>query len=274
MQNITLGYSPCPNDTFIFGGLAKNLIGSSLTYDIVLKDVEDLNRRAMNGELMVTKLSYHAFAYVIDQYEMLPYGSALGFGVGPLLITKDPNIKLEKIKRIAIPGKYTTAHMLLKYALSNQFDVTETLFSKIEDLVSSGEVDAGVIIHENRFTYSERGFTKLLDLGEYWETKTNLPIPLGGIAIKRNLPNRIKQEVVKNIEQSIQLGDSQFSLIEDYIKDHAQEMDIEVMRKHIALYVNASTRGLNGEDEAAIDFILNQIQVREGLKSSKFHWKY
>lgn len=274
MQSITLGYSPCPNDTYIFGGLAKGLVDSQLEYDIILEDVEQLNRRALNGELMVTKLSYHAFAHVVDKYEMLPYGSALGFGVGPLLITKNPDLTIDQIKTIAIPGEYTTANMLLKFAIKDQVETVEVLFSDIEDYIQEGRVDAGVIIHENRFTYLDRGFTKLLDLGAYWESKTQLPIPLGGIALKRNLPPRVKEEVLNNLKQSIHVAETHFDQIEDYIKENAQEMNLKVMQQHINLYVNGSTKGLSEQDNAAIAHMLDVLLGPESLHKQCLQWNY
>ena len=257
--HLTLAYSPCPNDTYIFGGIALNLIESPLTYDIALADIAALNTMAQAGEYDVIKLSYHAWASMIDDYQMLPYGSALGFGVGPLLIV-NPGTELSDIIRVAIPGKHTTANFLLDFAYKDYgFEKVEMVFSDIESELKSGRVDAGVIIHENRFTYAERGFVCIQDLGDYWEKKTELPIPLGGIAIKRSLDDRVKSQVARDIKSSIQLADDNFTVISSYIKQHAQEMDISVMQQHIDLYVNQSTRGLSDTDRASIDYLLSEI---------------
>ncbi len=257
--HLTLAYSPCPNDTYIFGGIALNLIKSPLNYSIILEDIAALNSMALVGEHDVIKLSYHAWASMIDRYQMLPYGSALGFGVGPLLIV-NPGTLLSEINRVAIPGQYTTANFLLDFAYRDQdFEKVEMLFSDIESELKSGRVDAGVIIHENRFTYEERGFVCVQDLGDYWEKQTDLPIPLGGIAIKRSLDDEVKSQVSRDIYASIQLADSDFNAISTYIKNYAQEMDISVMQQHIDLYVNQSTRGLSLTDKDSIDFLLSEI---------------
>ncbi len=257
--HLTLAYSPCPNDTYIFGGIALNLIKSPLNYSIILEDIAALNSMALVGEHDVIKLSYHAWASMIDRYQMLPYGSALGFGVGPLLIV-NPGTQLSEINRVAIPGQYTTANFLLDFAYRDQdFEKVEMLFSDIESELKSGRVDAGVIIHENRFTYEERGFVCVQDLGDYWEKQTDLPIPLGGIAIKRSLDDEVKSQVSRDIYASIQLADSDFNAISTYIKNYAQEMDISVMQQHIDLYVNQSTRGLSLTDKDSIDFLLSEI---------------
>ena len=263
--HLTLAYSPCPNDTYIFGGIGLNLIESPLEYSIVLEDIAELNSMAQVGEYDVIKLSYHAWASMLDQYQMLPYGSALGFGVGPLLIV-NPGTQLNEIKRVAIPGKHTTANFLLDFAFRDRgFEKVEMLFSDIESELKSGRVEAGVIIHENRFTYAERGFICLQDLGEYWESKTKLPIPLGGIAIKRSLDNDVKSQVLTDIQASIQLADHDINAISSYIEEHAQEMDISVMQQHIDLYVNQSTRGLSETDKASIEFLLSEIAKSKDL---------
>lgn len=256
---IKLGYSPCPNDTYIFGGLALDLIPDQMTYSITLADVDELNTLATQQDFDVIKMSYHAWAYQTEHYQMLPYGSALGFGVGPLFISTS-NRSLGQIKKIAIPGELTTANLLFDFAFSHlNVDKVVMLFSEIEDAISDGRVDAGVIIHENRFTYHERGFHCIQDLGEYWESISHLPIPLGGIAIKRSLPNASKLKICNDLKKSIALADRDFSLIENYVKQYAQEMDVGIMKQHIDLYVNQSTRGLSSVDIKSIQYLLDFI---------------
>ncbi len=260
-RKISLAYSPCPNDTYIFGGIALGLVSDQLHYDITLGDVGLLNSLGTQSSFDVIKMSYHAWAYLTDEYQMLPFGSALGFGVGPLLIADQQEmVDVGKIHRVAIPGKFTTANMLLDFAYgSNLFEKEVMIFSEIEAAISNGEVDAGVIIHENRFTYQERGYHCIQDLGQYWETETKLPIPLGGIAVKRSLPDGTKQAICRDLQESIALADRDFDLIRDYVKRYAQDMDVEIMKKHIDLYVNQSTRGLSKEDIRSIEYLLTHI---------------
>jgi len=193
MTNLTLGFSPCPNDTFIFDALLHGRIDTEgLVFEPVMEDVEALNRRAFAGELAVTKLSYHAFAHLTDQYALLDAGSALGNNCGPLLIARQAMTEAEvNAARIAIPGKMTTANFLLSLAFPLAQHKQEVIFSDIENAVLRGDVEAGLIIHENRFTYAQKGLVKILDLGEHWETTTGLPIPLGGIVVRRDLPLEI-----------------------------------------------------------------------------------
>ena len=205
MNNIiTLGYSPCPNDTFIFDALVhKKIDTEGLDFKVVLADVEELNQKAFNKELGVTKLSYHAYGYLTNDYVLLTSGSALGKGCGPLLVQNSniQSLKLEKA-RIAIPGKYTTANFLLSIAYPKVENKVEMLFSEIENAVLTNKVDAGLIIHENRFTYQEKGLKKIIDLGEYWEQITSALIPLGGIAIKRTFPIEIQQKINRLIKKN------------------------------------------------------------------------
>ena len=181
MKKLTIGFSPCPNDTFIFDALIHHKIDTEgLEFEVVMADVEELNQMALGAELSITKLSYHAFFHLLDTYVMMDSGSALGNNCGPLLIKNqgDSNPKINDL--IAIPGKYTTANFLLNFAYPELINRTEMLFSDIESALKQKQVRAGLIIHENRFTYADRGFEKILDLGEFWEQKTGTPIPLGG----------------------------------------------------------------------------------------------
>jgi 1,4-dihydroxy-6-naphthoate synthase len=263
-KKLTIGFSPCPNDTFIFDALIHHKIDTEgLTFDVYLGDVEDLNQKAFNNELDITKLSYHAYGYFTDKYVLLDAGSALGAGCGPLLITKPTTLhsSLNTLK-IAIPGKYTTANFLLSIAHPEATNKVEMLFSDIEDAVLSGKVDAGLIIHENRFTYQQKGLEKIFDLGEYWEKTTSSLIPLGGIVMKRNLPtetiHKVNRLLRKSIEYAFENPDSPLA----YMQCHAQEMDIKVMMQHVDLYVNKYSIDLGDEGKSAITKMFNLAEEK------------
>lgn len=263
-MKLTIGFSPCPNDTFIFDALVHGKIDTKgLEFEVVMADVEELNRQAFMGGLDVTKLSYHAYAHLIDQYVLLDAGSALGKNCGPLLIAKAP-MSDEAIAsaKIAIPGKYTTANFLLSLAFPNATDKRPMLFSQIENAVLAGEVDAGLIIHENRFTYEAKGLKKLIDLGEYWEESTGLPIPLGGIVASRKLPLQVQRTVNQLVRQSVEHAFAHPDSPAEFIKQHAQEMDEQVMREHIRLYVNDFTVALGGEGRTAIWKLFDVAKAR------------
>lgn len=239
-MHLKIGYSPCPNDCFIFDALVHQKIDTGkYTFEPVLEDVETLNQWAVEGKLPITKLSYHAFAYVLDKYALLKSGSALGFNCGPLLISKkqitDP---LTEIKSIAIPGKLTTANFLLSIAYPSLQTKKVMLFSDIEEAVLKGEVDAGLIIHENRFTYEQKGLKKVRDLGEFWDSLIHAPIPLGGIVAKRDLNQETRQDIEDLIRKSVEYAFANPESSMPYVRAHAQEMSEEVMKKHIQLYVN------------------------------------
>jgi len=253
-MTLTIGFSPCPNDTFIFDAMIHGKIDTEgLRFEPIMADVEVLNKRAMEGTIDITKLSYHAYAYLTHLYALLHSGSALGNNCGPLLIAKKqysyqeiPNLK------IAIPGKYTTANFLLNYAFPNIKTRTEMLFSDIENAVLEGAIDAGLIIHENRFTYIEKGLKKLVDLGEYWETETGFPIPLGGIVIHRNIPQEIQQKVNRVLRRSVEFALKNPQQTMDFVRQHAQEMEESVMMQHINLYVNDYTVNLGERGQQAV----------------------
>jgi 1,4-dihydroxy-6-naphthoate synthase len=259
-KKITLGFSPCPNDTFIFDAMVHQKIDTlGLEFDYVFGDVEELNRMASEAKLDVTKLSFNAFFSLADKYSLLNSGAALGKNNGPILISKTkyskediPNLK------IAIPGKQTTANLLLTVAYPNAVNKIEMLFSEIEAAVLKGDVDAGLIIHENRFTYPDRGLNKIIDLGEYWEALTSSPIPLGGIAIKRDLPRELQLKIDSILKKSISHAFDNPGGALDFIRAHAQEMDEEVMYKHIQLYVNNFTRDLGVNGRKAIEILYNK----------------
>lgn len=239
-MKLTLGYSPCPNDCFIFDALLhKKIDTEGLDFEVRHEDVETLNRMALEGRLDITKLSFHAYAYVLQHYILLRAGSALGFNCGPLLI-ENGQWKAGQVPamKVAIPGKMTTANFLLSLAFPQLKNKIEYVFSGIEDAVLRGEVDAGLIIHENRFTYEQKGLKKVMDLGEYWDALIHAPIPLGGIVIKRNLEPALQQKVNRLIRKSVKYAFDNPESSMPYVREHAQAMSEEVMKKHIALYVN------------------------------------
>ena len=262
-MKLSLGFSPCPNDTFIFDAMIHQKIDTEgLSFDVVFDDVETLNQKAFSAELDITKLSYHAYAYLTEQYVLLHAGSALGFGVGPLLIcnnedyisadllanlrpptsdlqpqTSDFSPQTSNL-RIGIPGKYTTANFLLSLAFPEAKNKIEMKFFEIESALLNHQIDMGVIIHENRFTYQEKGLKKIIDLGEFWENLTQGPIPLGGIMVKRELPENIKQKVNRIIKRSVNYAFDHPESGMDFICSLSQEMSKEVINKHIELYVN------------------------------------
>lgn len=259
-MKLTLGFSTCPNDTFIFDAMVNGRIDTEgLEFTLLLADVEELNKRAFNCELDITKLSYHAYAYVSENYILLDSGSALGNNNGPLLISKYkiyPD-ELSSVK-IAIPGKYTTANLLMGIAYPEAVNKFEYNFSQIEEAILSKEVDAGVIIHENRFTYKEKGLQKITDLGEYWETKTHLPIPLGGIAVKRDLPLYIQQKVNRVLQKSVEFALQNNKESYAFVKRYAQELKDEVIQKHIRLYVNSFTVNIGDNGKEAVTTLYNE----------------
>ena len=273
-MKLSLGFSPCPNDTFIFDALIHHKIDTEgLDFDVEYHDVETLNQKAFNKELAITKLSYHAFAYAVKDYELLDAGSALGFGVGPLLITKNQELA-EKLSsyagqnlpeefqhlKIGIPGKYTTANFLLGLVYPGLQNKEILVFSNIESALLNGDIDLGLIIHENRFTYQEKGFFKVIDLGDFWERTTESPIPLGGIVIQRDLPIEIKEKVNRLIRQSVEYAFANPKSGIDYIRSHAQEMDESVMYKHIELYVNQYSIHLGDLGRIAIESMFSKAQ--------------
>jgi 1,4-dihydroxy-6-naphthoate synthase len=281
-MKLTLGFSPCPNDTFIFDALIHHKIDTEgLEFEVFYDDVETLNQKAFRGELDITKLSYHAFAYVAHQYVLLDAGSALGFGVGPLLIFKPPierfavgaervtyesasgsstSVDLTKILpklRFGIPGKYTTANFLLNLFFPAANNKIEMMFSKIEDALLQDEIDIGLIIHENRFTYQNRGLKKMFDLGDLWERETGCAIPLGGIVANRNLPVDVQHKINRVLRKSVEFAFANPKSGLEFIRQHAQEMSEEVMYKHIELYVNKYSVDLGEEGRKAINLLFD-----------------
>jgi 1,4-dihydroxy-6-naphthoate synthase len=254
-MKLTLGFSPCPNDTFIFDAMVHGRIDTEgLEFDYLLADVEELNRKAFASELDITKMSYHAYAFSAKNYLILDSGSALGHRNGPLLISKRM-IDLSKMSdvSIAIPGKFTTANLLFSIAWPDALNKTEYLFSDIERALLDDEVDAGLIIHETRFTYYKKGLHKLADMGEYWEHLTELPIPLGAIVINRNIPEEIALKVNRIVRRSLEYAYKDSSASYEFVATNAKEMNSTVMNKHIKLYVNEYTLNLGDKGRKAIN---------------------
>ncbi|MEI6694821.1 MAG: 1,4-dihydroxy-6-naphthoate synthase [Bacteroidota bacterium] len=257
MNKISLAFSPCPNDTFIFDAMVHHKIDTEgFEFEYKMADVEELNLTAFNNVMDVTKVSYHAFLHLTDNYVLLAAGSALGDDVGPLFISKKI-INKEEIKnlKVAIPGKYTTAHLLLSLAYPEIQNKEAILFSAIENLILNETFDAGVIIHENRFTYHEKGLQLIADLGKSWFELTQQPIPLGGIVIKRNLPESTKQSINRILKRSVAYAFANPLSSKDFIRCNAQEMNEEVMYKHIELYVNEYSLDLGIKGKKAITML-------------------
>jgi len=269
-MKLTLGFSPCPNDTFIFDALVNHKIDTGgLDFDVVLEDVETLNQWALKEKLDITKLSFPAFFKSAGHYVLLDSGSALGKGVGPLLVCTQANEQPEVNRsRIAIPGFNTTANLLLSFAYPEAKNKTPFIFSGIEEAVINGEADLGLIIHENRFTYLDKGLKKVLDLGEYWETKMKVPIPLGGIAARRTLGSPLTKKVSQLIQESLAYAFAHYPEVTGYVKSHSQTMSELVMRQHIDLYVNNYSLQLGEDGKKAIVELFNVYNFIQGIETS------
>ncbi|MCE9601155.1 MAG: 1,4-dihydroxy-6-naphthoate synthase [Gemmatimonadetes bacterium] len=253
MRELTFGYSPCPNDTFAFHALAHGLVDAPFRVRSVLLDIEELNRRAHDGEFHLTKLSVGAFAGVGDRYRLLRSGAALGKGVGPLVVTRTPTPFAEAVRgRIAIPGRETTAFKLLRLAAPALGEIVELRYDRILRAVAAGEVDAGLIIHESRFTYTDHGLVKAIDLGDWWERETGLPVPLAGICARADLDEATRAAAERAIRASVQYAFDRPEASRAYVRAHAQEMSDAVCDAHIALYVNAFSLDVGEEGLRAI----------------------
>jgi 1,4-dihydroxy-6-naphthoate synthase len=256
-MKLSLGFSPCPNDTFIFDALVNRKIDTGdFTFNVVLEDVQTLNRWALEKKLDVSKVSYGVWPLLKEHYSLLDAGGALGKGVGPLLISKN-NILFKDISKllIAIPGEQTTANLLFSMAFPQAKRKKFMVFSEIENAVLQGEVDCGVIIHENRFTYMQKGLVKQMDLGEYWEQKTKAPIPLGGIVMRNEFPVADRAELDRLIRDSVAYAEAYYPDLSDYVILHAREMQESVMRQHIDLYVNQFSLSLGEEGRRAVELL-------------------
>jgi 1,4-dihydroxy-6-naphthoate synthase len=266
MKSVSLGYSPCPNDTFIFYALIHGKVDTKgLSFNEVLLDVETLNQKALNEELDLTKISYHAFGHLRKKYCLLRAGGALGRGCGPLVIAKnDYSMKDLRNRKIAVPGKLTTAYLLLQL-----YDAAFTVepsnfvvmpFHQIISAVADEEVDAGLIIHESRFTYPSYGLKAITDLGEWWEKETGLPIPLGGIIAKRSLGSRLNQTVNEILKQSVEFAFADRPAPMSYIKAHSQELSDSVINRHIDMYVNDFSIDPGQEGEKAVKELISRAE--------------
>ncbi len=262
-MKLSLGFSPCPNDTFIFDALVNKKIDTEgLDFDIHLEDVQTLNNFALEDRLDFSKISYGVLPLLLNTHTLLNSGGAMGKGVGPLLISNNENITPSDINnlRIAIPGKNTTAYLLFSFVYPNAKNISFYVFNEIEAAVLSGEVDAGVIIHENRFTYAQKGLFKITDLGAEWETKTKSPIALGGIVASNRIPKPIMGQVDQLITKSVEYAFSNYPAISEYVSCHAWEMSEDVMRQHIDLYVNDFSRDMGDTGKKAIETLVNIYQ--------------
>lgn len=259
-MKLTLGFSPCPNDTFLFDALVHGRVRDpELEFEIILDDVEALNHQALRGKLDVTKLSYATLPLVWEEYGLLRSGSALGRGCGPLLVAASPRPAGDAPDwTVAIPGENTTANFLLRFAYPEIRIKHAMVFHEIEDAVLRGEVDAGLLIHENRFTYAAKGLHCLSDLGAVWEERKNLPIPLGGIVMRRALGPVLARRVESLIRQSVEYAFQHPDASRAYVQEHAQEMAPSVQQAHIELYVNRFTADLGADGEAAVRALLQQ----------------
>ncbi len=253
MRELTFGYSPCPNDTFAFHALTHGLIDLPFRVAPVLLDIEELNRRAHSGAFHVSKLSVGAFAAVGNRYRLLRSGAALGHGVGPLVVARNA-ITLEQAVggRLAIPGRETTAFRLLRLAAPALNDVVELRYDQILRAVEVGEVDAGLIIHESRFTYAAHGLCKIIDLGDWWERETHLPVPLAGICVRHDVDTETADTLERALRASVQYAFDHPDASRDYVRAHAQEMSDEVCAQHIALYVNEHSLDIGADGLRAI----------------------
>jgi 1,4-dihydroxy-6-naphthoate synthase len=264
-MKLTLGFSPCPNDTFIFDALVNKKIDiGEFEFDFVLEDVQQLNQNAINNRYDISKISFGVYPKIANHYLILNSGSALGKGVGPLLITRNADLANISKYKIAIPGEDTTAHYLFSHAYPSATNKIFLPYNKIEDYITDSD-SLGVIIHENRFTYQERGFLLVKDLGAYWEQKMGLPIPLGGIVIRRELSTEIQQKVDYLIKKSILFAFENKQSLPDFIKKNAQEMSEKVMQDHINLYVNQYSIDIGSKGKFAIQSLL------AGLESSSIN---
>lgn len=263
MKKLSIGFSPCPNDTFAFHALTEGLIDTGdLSFDSPrLEDVETLNRMALDGLLDITKISYGALPFLLDRYVLLRSGGAMGRGCGPLLVARDAGVaRTLKTARVAVPGRMTTANLLFRLYEPEAQPGIELSYDRIMPAVASGEVDAGLIIHESRFTYPDHGLVKILDLGEWWERATGSPIPLGAIVARRELADKIP-EIERAIRDSVRYAFDHPDASAGYVRAHAQEMSEEVTRQHIELYVNRYTEDLGGDGETAIRELMERARL-------------
>lgn len=270
-MRLSLAYSPCPNDTFIFYAMMHGKVDTEgLKFEVILGDVMELNQAAKQGKYDITKLSFHALYHLQDQYQLLQSGAALGNKCGPLLISNAPMSEADlKKATVAIPGEWTTAHFLLNFAFPEVGKKEVMIFSEIESSVLEGRTDLGLIIHENRFTYQEKGLVKIQDLGDYWEEKTGWPIPLGGIALHSKFDLELKKKVERVIKRSLEYAWANQEETLPYLRSHAQEMNDEVMMKHVELYVNNYSLDLGKDGNSAVKHLFDVLDQHS--IGSEFH---
>ena len=267
-MQIKLAFSTCPNDTFIFEALVNNRLSDvSYSFDYALADIQELNWLALDAQVDMVKISYALYPMISENYQLLTAGSALGRGVGPLVVSKR-KIYPDEVEhaKVAIPGETTTANMLFTLAFPNAKNKHVYLFSDIEEAVLQNEADVGVLIHEGRFTFEQKGLKKIIDLGDFWERTSSHPIPLGGIAVRRSLPEKVKQELNNLTRQSVEFAFANTQVVMPFIKKYAQEMDEQVMQKHISLYVNSFTIDLGEKGKQAVADLLNRSASFEQFK--------
>jgi 1,4-dihydroxy-6-naphthoate synthase len=269
VRELTVGYSPCPNDTFVFHALIHGRISSPFHFKELLDDVETLNRMAFEERLDITKISFHAFAYVRHLYRLLRSGAALGRGCGPLLVAHRDSVREDLSNgKVAIPGEFTTAYLLLRLFDPSLQNIVVLPFRKIPAAVAHGDAGAGLIIHESRFTYRNYGLGEVVDLGKWWEESTGLPIPLGGIVMKRNLGSNMACAIGEKIRESIEHAYEHPEESSSYIQRHAQEIDEAVVRQHIGLYVNQFSLDIGDEGEKAIRFLFTEAERKKIIPHS------
>lgn len=259
-MKLTLGFSPCPNDTFIFDALIHHKVDTEgLDFDVYIADVEELNLMARENRIEATKLSYHAYLHVAQDYLLCKAGSALGRGNGPLLVSRRKIYPDEVADaRIAIPGRYTTAAFLLKFAYPNIPEPSCYLFSDIAEVVMTGEADAGVLIHEGRFTYAKQGLRLINDLGQHWEQQTAQAVPLGGIAVSRSIPDNVQQTFSRALSRSVKFAMENPQESYSFVRKHAQEQEENITRQHINLFVNWHTLDLGEDGMAAVNYFMDE----------------
>ncbi|HEY9180511.1 MAG TPA: 1,4-dihydroxy-6-naphthoate synthase [Candidatus Baltobacteraceae bacterium] len=255
-KNLTLAYSPCPNDTYIFAALTNGLLENAPTVKVQLEDIENLNNSALKADYELTKVSYGAIPLLMENYRILRAGGALGRGCGPLLITRPgTGTRVEDFRDriVAIPGEMTTAFMLLRLAMGARPQTIGMRFDQVVQAVASGTADAGLIIHESRFTYQNDGLVQVIDLGDWWESQTGMPIPLGAILVRRDVDDAPAREVNAAIVRSLQFARQNEPAVMKYVREHATEMQEDVMRKHIGLYVNEFSEDVGEQGIAAVN---------------------
>jgi len=262
-MNLKLGISPCPNDTFSFFHLLNGNFNREVIYNEHFYDIEKLNKGLLNAEFDVCKASFGIIPQISYNYQILDAGSALGFGCGPLLVARE-NFKLSEIAtmKIAIPGHNTTANRLLNLVLGQNLNTEEIVFSEIEDAVAAGYFDAGLIIHESRFTFEEKGLVKILDLGSWWENQYNTPLPLGCIVVRRLFSEEQKLIIQQQIAASIQLAFSKPYETFEFVRNHAQAMSLDIMKQHIDLYVNEFSVSLGSVGQKAVRTLLSDDSTK------------